>query len=71
MRNDSSSQRRLELDRSNGMLLGVCAGLARYFRVETLWVRVAAIAAAVIVTKLAVAAYVIAWLVLDERNGRT
>jgi len=70
MRHESSSQRRLELDRSNGMLLGVCAGLAHYFRVEPLWVRVAAVAAAVIVTKLAVAAYVIAWLVLDERNGR-
>jgi phage shock protein C len=70
MRNDSSSQRRLELDRRNGMLLGVCAGLARYFRIDVLWVRVGAVTAAVIVTKLAVAAYVIAWLVLDEHKGR-
>jgi phage shock protein C len=69
MRPNTSSQRRLALDRRSGMLLGVCAGLARYLRVDALWVRVGAVAAAVFVTKLAVAAYVIAWLVLDDRNG--
>jgi phage shock protein C len=70
MRDDTSSRRRLELDRRNGMLVGVCAGLARYLRVDPLWVRVGAIASAVLMTKLMVAAYVIAWLVLDERNAR-
>jgi phage shock protein PspC (stress-responsive transcriptional regulator) len=33
-------------------------------------VRVGAVAAAVVMTKLAVAAYAIAWLVLDERKSR-
>jgi phage shock protein C len=64
------SSERLRLDRTNGMLLGVCAGLARYFGVDALWVRVGAIVAAVVLTKLAVAVYVIAWLVLDERKSK-
>jgi phage shock protein PspC (stress-responsive transcriptional regulator) len=34
MRQHASSGRRLQLDRNNGMLLGVCAGLARYFGID-------------------------------------
>ena len=63
MRQHASSGRRLQLD-------GVCAGLARYFGIDPLWVRVGAVVAAVVMTKLAVAAYAIAWLVLDERKSR-
>jgi phage shock protein C len=70
MRQHASSGRRLQLDRNNGMLLGVCAGLARHFGIDPLWVRVGAVVAAVVMTKLAVAAYAIAWLVLDERKSR-
>ncbi len=64
----SSFNRRLELDRRNGMLAGVCAGVARYLDVDVTWVRVGAVIAAAVLTKLAIALYVIAWLLLDDRD---
>ena len=64
----SSFNRRLELDRRNGMLAGVCAGVARYLDVDATWVRVGAVIAAAVLTKLAIALYVIAWLLLDDRD---
>jgi phage shock protein PspC (stress-responsive transcriptional regulator) len=67
MRDRSSSHRRLELDRENGMLIGLCAGLARYFNVDVTWVRIGAIVGAVFLTKAAIAAYVIGWLLLNDR----
>lgn len=70
MRDRSSSHRRLELDREHGMIIGLCAGLGRYFDVDVTWVRIGAIVGAVFLTKVAVAAYVIGWLLLDERSGR-
>lgn len=70
MRDRSSSKRRLQLDRERGMIVGVCAGLARYLDVDATWVRIGAIVAAVFLTKAAIAAYLIGWLVLDERNER-
>lgn len=29
------------LDRTNGKLLGVCAGISRYFGIDATWVRIA------------------------------
>ena len=66
----STSKRRLELDRKNGMLIGLCAGIANYTDVDVTWVRIGAVIAAALLTKVAVAAYVIGWLVLDERDAR-
>src|SRR5262245_3934377 len=65
----SSSETRLELDRRNGLIVGLCAGLARYFDVEATWLRIAAVIGAVLLTKVAIALYVIGWLLLDDRNG--
>jgi len=70
MRDSSSSNRRLELDRKHGMLIGLCAGLANYFDIDVMWVRIGAIIGAVFLTKAAIAAYVIGWLVLDERTRK-
>jgi phage shock protein PspC (stress-responsive transcriptional regulator) len=70
MRDRSSSRRRLELDHQHGMIIGLCAGLGRYFNVDVTWVRIGAIVGAVFLTKAAIAAYVIGWLVLDERTER-
>jgi phage shock protein C len=67
MRDRSSSHRRLELDRENGLLIGLCAGLGRYFNVDVTWVRIGAIVGAVFLTKVAIAAYVIGWLLLNDR----
>jgi phage shock protein C len=69
MRQSSSETSRLELDRRNGLVVGLCAGLARYFDVEATWIRIGAVIGAVLMTKLTVALYVIGWLLLDDRNG--
>ena len=66
----SSFNRRLELDRRNGMLAGVCAGIARYLDVDVTWVRIGAVITAAVLTKFALALYVIAWLLLDDRDER-
>jgi phage shock protein C len=68
MRDHSSPSRRLELDRERGMIIGLCAGLARYFDIDVTWVRIGAVIAAALLTKVAIAAYAIGWLVLDERG---
>ncbi len=64
----SSFSRRLELDRRNGLIVGVCAGVARYLDVDVTWVRITAVIAAAVLTKCALALYIIAWLLLDDRD---
>ena len=66
----SSFNRRIELDRRNGLIIGLCAGVARYFDVDVTWVRIAAVIGAAVLTKLAIAAYVIGWLLLDDRDDK-
>lgn len=56
----------LRLDKDNSMIVGVCAGIARYLRVEPTWVRVGALVVAIFSTKLVIIGYLIGWLVLDE-----
>ncbi len=68
MRHIRSEGSRLELDRRNGLIIGLCAGIARYLDVDVTWVRIGAVVAAAVLTKVAVAAYVIGWLLLDERD---
>ena len=50
----------------NAKIAGVCAGCARRFGWEATWVRVAAILLAVVWTKVAVASYAIAWLLMES-----
>ncbi len=40
-----SEPRRFTLDRSRRRLLGVCGGIANYFDIDVLWVRIGFIAA--------------------------
>ena len=68
MRHIRSEGSRLELDRRNGLIIGLCAGIARYLDVDVTWVRIGAVVGAAVLTKVAVAAYVIGWLLLDERD---
>ena len=56
----------LRLDKHNGIIAGVCAGIARYLRVEPTWVRVGTLIAAIFATKLVILSYLIGWLILDE-----
>lgn len=58
--------RRLRLDRRNGWIAGVCAGLANRFRTDPVIVRIGVVIAALFFPKTAIACYLLAWLVLDE-----
>lgn len=64
----AAERRRLGLDAQEGIIGGVCAGIARAISVDVSWVRVATVIAAIFLTKITVAAYLVAWLVLDRRS---
>ena len=57
----------IHLDSKNGWLFGVCAGLALKLRTDPAIVRVGVIIAGLFVPQITIAAYLIAWLVLDDR----
>ena len=60
-------RRRFHLDRRNGWIAGVCAGLADTLRTDPAFLRVGFVVAGVFLPKLTVAVYLIAWILLDER----
>ncbi len=62
-----NSQPRCRLNKQRGWLLGVCAGLADYWRTEPAIVRVVVVVCGLFLPKLTVAAYLVAWLLLDDR----
>ena len=58
------------LDKSNGKLTGVCAGLANYTGVDVLWIRLAVVLLTLFVIPfLTVPAYFVAALSADKRPG--
>lgn len=59
---------RIRLDGRNGWLAGVCAGVANFLETDPAFVRVAVVVSALFFPKLTVAAYLVAWLVLDEER---
>ena len=65
----SSRPRRMHkptLDKDNAWLAGVCAGLARYFDTDPALVRVVTIVTGIFLTKPVLAAYVVAWFLMDR-----
>ena len=62
-------KRSVHLDKEHGWALGVCAGLANYWRQDAAIVRVAVIVTGLFLPKFVAAAYLIAWLVLDDRGA--
>ena len=50
-----------------GWIGGVCAGLANFMNIDPTFVRVATLVAAIFFPKIVIAAYLIAWLLLDRR----
>ncbi|MPZ28823.1 MAG: PspC domain-containing protein [Micromonosporaceae bacterium] len=60
--------RRLRRARSDRMLAGVCAGIARYLRVDPTLVRVGFAVLAIITWGVALLAYVIGWIVIPEED---
>ena len=59
---------KLYRDRDNAMLFGVCAGVAHYFDVNVLAVRVATVALALFFFFPTVLVYVVATLLMRERS---
>ncbi len=64
------TRRHISLDKENGWLLGVCAGLANYLRTDPAIVRVGVTVTGLFMPKMVIAAYLVAWLILDERTLR-
>jgi len=58
--------RRLRLDPSRRRIGVVCAGIARYFDLETWVLRLAAITLLIFLPSVTLPAYLIAWLVLER-----
>ena len=59
---------RIHLDKDKGWIFGVCAGLANYWRLDPALTRIGAIVAALFFPKVMIAAYLVTWLVLDDRR---
>ncbi|MGE0622958.1 MAG: PspC domain-containing protein [Pseudomonadales bacterium] len=59
---------RIRLDSRNGWIAGVCAGVANFLETDPAFVRVAVAVSALFFPKLTIAAYLIAWLILDEER---
>ena len=54
------------LDRSNRNLGGVCAGVARYFNIQPLFVRLGAVVFFFVALEAVLVAYGLAYLILDD-----
>ena len=63
------SQKRIYRDLDSGIISGVCAGVARYFDIDAVWVRAAAVAGLFIATPITLVAYIAA-VILLPRLGR-
>ena len=70
MSEHSVKSKRPYLDKDEGWLLGVCAGLARYLSLDIAVVRVISAIVALFTPKIAIAVYLVAWLVMDNKVKR-
>lgn len=61
---------RLRLDARHGWIAGVCAGIANALDADPAFVRVAVLVTALFFPKLTIAAYLIAWAVLEKEDAR-
>jgi phage shock protein C len=60
-------RRRFHLDRRNGWIAGVCAGVAASLRTDPAFLRVGFVVAGLFLPKVTIAVYLVAWILLDER----
>ncbi len=61
-----SSQKRMYRDLDSGVISGVCAGVARYFDIDAVWVRAAALVGLFVATPVTLLAYVAAVILLPR-----
>ena len=59
---------RVTRDLSRAVISGVCAGVARYFKVDTVWVRAGAALGLVFVPMITLPAYIAAVVLLPRRS---
>jgi phage shock protein C len=57
------------LDKANAKLMGVCAGLANYTGIETVWIRVGFVAASLLGFGSPVLIYLVIGLVADSQTA--
>ena len=62
-----STRRLLYRDRENGIIMGVCAGVANYFGINVLGIRILALAALLLFFVPTLLVYVTAGLLLGDR----
>jgi len=55
------------LDKANAKLWGVCAGIADYTGVDSLWIRIGAVLLTVMITGLTIPAYILAAMLADKK----
>ncbi len=63
---NSEFRPRIRRNLRSAMLGGVCAGLADYLDTDRTLVRIGTVVAALLLTKLTVLCYGVAWLLLDD-----
>lgn len=67
---DTADRNCLGLDYGRRWIAGVCAGFAGYFGTDPALVRVGTVVTGLFFPKIVIAAYLVAWLVLDRRKPR-
>lgn len=60
-----ATHRKLYLNKSSAKLLGVCAGLADFFGIDTLWVRLAFVFTVLLGSGLPLLAYIVIAMVAE------
>ncbi|WJG08368.1 envelope stress response membrane protein PspC [Aliiglaciecola sp. LCG003] len=64
-----NTRKQLQRDTQNGKIAGVCAGIAEYFGIETWLVRIATVAAMLLLAGPFIPVfYIAAWFILDKKT---
>ena len=64
MNSSSSSPRRLQRDRYDRIIGGVCAGIGNYYDIEARWIRLITVILFVLSGGIVLLVYIILWIVL-------
>lgn len=63
--NGRPPQEGFRLDKRDGKLMGVCAGLANYTGVDAFWIRLGLVLVTILLTGLTIPVYIAAGLIAD------
>lgn len=65
-----SNERKLTRSRSDGMLAGVCGGLAQFFGLDASLVRIAYAILTIFTAFAGVPVYILMWIIIPEEKNR-